>query len=257
MKKILSILPVVFIVISCTDGGGNSTAKKPVLVPDSILTERWKAIRILKDSIREGDLVVRCGNDFTSESLRDFSQQEKLYSHSGIALMHNGEMLIYSNMAGDINPNEVMRRDNVDSFLTPANNVVAGVYRYDFSKEEVEKLKTIVVSHYVNKLQFDMNFDLSSDNKMYCAEMIAKSVQQATANRILIPKSEVNDDLRQKYLKIALDKKIIPSAKSVEQREYWSIDNLYLNPHCHEVKKIIFGEPQKPIKFPTPENYKN
>jgi hypothetical protein len=87
MKKILSILPVVFIVISCTDGGGNSTSKKPVLVPDSILTERWKEIRILKDSIREGDLVVRCGNDFTSESLRDFSQQEKLYSHSGIALI--------------------------------------------------------------------------------------------------------------------------------------------------------------------------
>jgi len=102
-----------------------------------------------------------------------------------------------------------------------------------------------------------MNFDLATDNKMYCAEMIAKSIQQATDNRILVPKSEVNDDLRQKYLKIALDKKIIPSAKSVEQREYWSIDNLYLNQHCREVIKVIFGEPQKPIKFPEPENYKD
>ena len=257
MKKIITLFSIVFIVIACTDSGGNANAKKPLPLPDSVLTERWKEIRILRDSIHEGDLVVRCGNDFTSESLRDFSQQEKLYSHSGIALMHNGEMLIYSNMAGDINPDEVMRRDNVDSFLTPANNIATGVYRYDFSKEEIEKLKTIVEAHYVNKLQFDMNFDLSSDNKMYCAEMIAKSVQRATANRILIPKSEVNDDLRQKYLKIALEKKIIPSAKSVEQREYWSIDNLYLNPYCREVKKIIFGEPQKPIKFPTPENYKN
>lgn len=256
MKHILSILPIVFIIIACTDNDEIANAK-PVPLPDSVLNERWKVIKSLKDSIKEGDLVLRCGNDMTSESLRDFSQKEKLYSHSGIALMHNGEMLIYSNMAGDINPDEIMRRDNVDSFLTPANNIVAGVYRYELSDEELRKLKTIVEAHYTNKLQFDMNFDLSSDNKMYCAEMIAKSVQQATANRIMIPKSEVNDELRQKYLKIALQKKIIPSAKSVEQREYWSIDNLYLNSHCREVQKVIFGEPQKPIKFPTPENYQN
>src|SRR6185503_12353335 len=120
-------------------------------------------------------------------------------------------MLIYSNMAGDLNPDEVMRRDYVDSFLTPANNVAAGVYRYDFSKEELEKLKTIVEAHYTNKLQFDMSFDLATDNKMYCAEMIAKSVEQATANRILIPKSPITKELRQKYLKMALEKKVVPS----------------------------------------------
>jgi Permuted papain-like amidase enzyme, YaeF/YiiX, C92 family len=212
-------------------------------------------INVVADSIYEGDLVLRCGNDFTSETLRDFSQQEKLYSHSGIALMNDGIMYIYSNMAGDLNPDEVMRRDNVDSFLTPANNVAAGVYRYDISSEELQKLKAIIEDHYNKKLQFDMNFDLSTDNKMYCAEMIAKSVQQATANRIQIPKSLVNDELRQKYLKMALQKKVVPSAKSVDQREYWSIDNLYLNSHCKEIKKVIFGAPQKPVKFPTPENY--
>lgn len=255
MKKILSLLVIVFIVLSCADN--SLKEKKPVALADSVLNERWTAIKDLEDSIREGDLVVRCGNDITSESLRDFSQKEKLYSHSGIALLHDGKMFIYSNMAGDINPDEVMRRDDVDSFLTPASNVAAGVYRYDFSADELIKLKTIVEAHYTNKLQFDMNFDLATDNKMYCAEMIAKAVQQATSNRITIPKSEVNDDLRQKYLKIALDKKIIPSAKSVEQREYWSIDNLYLNPHCREVQKLIFGEPQKPIKFPAPENYQH
>lgn len=257
MKSILTVVSIIFIIIACTDNAENATLKKIVSLPDSVLKERWKAIRGLEDSIREGDLVVRCGNDITSESLRDFSQKEKLYSHSGIALMHNGEMLIYSNMAGDIDPNEVMRRDNVDSFLTPVNNIAAGIYRYDLSPEELNSLKNIVETHFSNKLQFDMNFDLATDNKMYCAEMIAKSIQQATANRILIPKSEVNDELRQKYLKIALDKKIVPSAKSVEQREYWSIDNLYLNQHCRQVQRLIFGDPQKPIRFPTPENYQN
>ena len=257
MTKNLLLLLVTILAMACSDNGDNTTAAKPTPLPDSLLKERWKVIKVVEDSIREGDLVLRCGNDFTSETLRDFSQQEKLYSHSGIALMNDGIMYIYSNMAGDLNPDEVMRRDVVDSFLTPANNIVAGVYRYDFTNEELEKLRAIVEDHYTNKLQFDMNFDLSTDNKMYCAEMIAKSVEQATANRILIPKSMVNDELRQKYLKMALQKKVIPSAKSVDQREYWSIDNLYLNPHCKEIQKVIFGDPQKPIKFPTPENYQH
>jgi len=258
MKNIISILLILFIVISCSDKGKNAQAKRIVPLPDSVLNARWKVIKALEDSIHEGDLVVRCGNDFTSESLRDFSQKEKLYSHSGIALLYNGEMLIYSNMAGDLNPDEVMRRDNVDSFLTPLTNVVAGIYRYDLSTDELNKLKSIVEAHYTNKLQFDMNFDPSTDDKMYCAEMIAKSVEQATGNRIIIPKSPITKELRDKYLKMALDKGVVPSVKSGEARkEYWSIDNLYLNPHCIEIKKVIFGEPQKPIKFPTPENYQH
>ena len=143
MKKFfLLVLPVCFL-SACNDSGEE---ENKILYPVSSLElpERWKQVKELADSIREGDLVLRCGNDMTSESLRDFSLQEKLYSHSGIALMHEGRMHIYSNMAGDINPDEIMRRDPLDSFLTPASNVVMGVYRYDFSGEEIEKLRTVI-----------------------------------------------------------------------------------------------------------------
>lgn len=257
MKKIFVIISLLFILFSCKENEGDGKSLKAPPLSEATLTERWKIISAIKDSIHEGDLVLRCGNDFTSESLRNFSQQEKLYSHSGIALMNDGVLYIYNNMAGDLNPDEVMRRDNVDSFLTPVNNIAVGVYRYDLSNDELGKLKTIILRHYNNKLQFDMNFDLATDDKMYCAEMIAKSVEQATSNRILIPRSMVNDALKQKYLKMALQKKVIPSVKSADQREYWSIDNLYLNAHCKEIKKIIFGKPQTPTKFPVPENYQH
>jgi hypothetical protein len=257
MIKISLILSVICIAVACTDSGEIADAKKQVALPDSVLTERWKVINVVKDSIREGDLVLRCGNDFISESLRDFSQREKLYSHSGLALSHNGELLIYSNMAGDINPDEIMRRDKLDSFLTPANNVATGVYRYDLSNEELQSLKSLVETHYHNKLQFDMNFDLSTDDKMYCAELIAKSLEKASGKRILFSKSTINSSLKEKYLKKLLEKKIVPSAKVAEQREYLALDNLYMNPHCRQVIKVVFGDPQKPIRFPTPENYQH
>lgn len=254
MKNVFLLFLIVYFLSACNDSGDDEN-KILYPVPSVELPARLKQVKELVDSIREGDLVLRCGNDMTSESLRDFSLQEKLYSHSGLALLHEGRMHIYSNMAGDINPDEIMRRDPVDSFLTPVNNVVMGVYRFDFSGEEIEKLRSVILEYYQRKLRFDMNFDLTTDDKMYCAEMIAKAVGKATGNRITFSKSMVNDDLRNKYLKMALQKKVIPSKKAANQREYLSIDNLYINPHCREVKKYIFGAPQKPIKFPTPENY--
>ena len=255
MKKAFPILFSIFI-LSCADNRKTLKEIKTVLT-DSVLQARWKDVGAVKDSIREGDLILRCGNDFISESLSDFSQQEKLYSHSGIALMNEGTMYVYSNMAGNINPDEIIRRDKVDSFISPANNVALGIYRYDLTKDELEKLKSIVLDHYANKLQFDMNFDLSTDDKMYCAEMIAKSVGQATNNRISFSKSLITPVLKSKYMKKLLDNKVIPSAKIADQREYLALDNLYINPHCRQIAKVIFGKPQTPTKFPVPENYEH
>lgn len=257
MKKNILILLLLFFVVACTDHGDDSKAFKSVALDDSVVKERWKIIHTIKDSIRDGDLILRCGNDLTSASFRDFSQQEKLYSHSGIALKYDRIMYVYSNMAGDINPSEIMRRDEVDSFLTPANNVAVGVYRYDITNEELRKLKAIINDHYVNELGFDMNFNLATDDRMYCAEMIAKTVESATNNRIIFSKSLINEELKGKYLKKLLERKIVPSAKMANQKEYYALDNLYLNPYCREVSKIIFGKPTTPIKFPAPENYQH
>jgi hypothetical protein len=213
MKKNIFLLSLAFIAFACTDNGEKRSAKEPAPLPDSLLKERWKLIKTMKESIREGDLVLRCGNDFISESLSDFSQKEKLYSHSGVAMVDNGTMYIYSNMAGDINPDEIMRRDVVDSFITPVHSIAVGIYRYDIATTELEKLRAIVHTHYINKLQFDMNFDLATDDKMYCAEMIAKAVESATNKRIIFSKSLINDELKGKYLKKLLQRKIVPSEK--------------------------------------------
>ena len=90
MKKYSFILFSAFIAFACNVNGDNESAKIPSPISDSLLNERWKMIHVVADSIREGDLVLRCGNDLISESLSDFSQKEKLYSHSGVAMMDNG-----------------------------------------------------------------------------------------------------------------------------------------------------------------------
>lgn len=254
--KIFTIHIIVLMVFS---GCADSTSNSPEFanhVSAEELDKRWATIRTAIKQIRDGDLVLRCGNDQASGSLRDFNQKDIVFSHSGIAIKTDSGIYIYHNMAGEMNPDEIMRYDPVDSFLSPVQNTAIGIYRYALSADEVKLLRTLIISHYNNKLMFDMNFDLSTDEKMYCSEMIAKSVSGITNNRIRFSTSQVNEQLKERYLKMALQKNVIPSETAAEQREYLAIDDLYLNHFCKEIFKMIFQDIAMPQQFPTPEEYK-
>src|SRR5205085_3574355 len=45
----------------------------------------FQTIQQAKHLVGQGDMILRTGNDFTSESLRRLSTKDKTYSHCGIA----------------------------------------------------------------------------------------------------------------------------------------------------------------------------
>lgn len=250
-KLILWLVTASMVLPGCFSRNDRDSAKQDL--SDNELDARWSEVKQATALIREGDLLLRCGNDQTSATLRDFSHKDKTFSHSGIALRVDGEIYVYHNMAGNLNPDEVVRKDKVDSFFNPANNVAIGIYRYDMKEDEVQRMRDTILKYYDQKLLFDMNFDLETDDRMYCAEMLAKAITRASNQRIQFPLSMVNDDLRKKYTKLALRNKVIPSVKAAEQREYLAIDDLYLNPFCKKVYTKKFEENTGTFFIPSPE----
>jgi hypothetical protein len=253
IRTIICCVCVCLLLTNC--GGSDDEPFKPREAPTGLtLAERWEVVNASMDSVMEGDLITRCGNDYMSYTLRDFSQTDPMYSHTGLALRgEDGILYVYHNMGERLNPDEPMRRERVDSFLTPVNNIAYGVYRYDFNAEELANLKTIVVGHHKNGLRFDMNFDLETEDKMYCSEMIAKSIIKATNGRITFKTNVMNNELKRKYLKMALREKALPSREAGDVRQYYGIDNLYLVPQCKQVMKHIFALNTGPMIIPSPE----
>ena len=195
-------------------------------------TETLLSIKQSKLFLKDGDLVTRSDDDFESLTLQNFSQKDRTYSHSGIAFKEDSGFMIYHSMAGLENPNGACRKEPFDSFVNPVKKTGFGIFQYQLSTAETERLHLVLQQNYQSKKPFDMSFNLKTDDSLYCSEMIAKGLQHATNGRIKIPTSFLHN--------------FKPKIMGYQPRrffktfEYIGIDDLYMNPFCKEITRVKF-----------------
>ena len=178
-----------------------------------------KAIRhilVHEKNIKTGDLVTRTGADFTSESLRNLCRRDKTYSHCGIASWENDSLYVYHAMGGEWNPDEKLRRDTWLQFAEPYTNRGFGHYSFSLTAKATDSLLKEVQRLYKNGMSFDMKFDLSTDEKMYCAEFIAKTFERAIPGFAPFNRSKI------------------------EQFEFIGVDDLFLHPLSKKIAATVY-----------------
>ena len=159
---------------------------------------------------------MRTGNDFTSDMLEQLCLTDKTYSHCGIASIENDSIFVYHAIGGEWNPDEKLRRDPFELFCNPYENRGIGIFRFDLDKMEMNRLDSVVKAWYKEGRRFDMKFDLSTDDRLYCAEFVTKAIEAATNHQITFSTTTIN-----KFV-------------------YVAPDDLFLNTHCAERKRLRF-----------------
>ena len=210
----------VFFQISCR----NSTSDYPKWVftrEDSLLEEQknvraFAQISQVSKIINTGDLVLRTGNDFTSQSLKSLNQRDQTYSHCGIASMEHDSLFVYHSLGGEWNPNQRIRRDPLEVFAEPYSNRGMGVYSFSLPAKAISNLIITVRKLYEMGIMFDMKFDLKSNDHMYCAEFVYKSFLMSVGGQLQFRTSHIGNF------------------------EFVGVDDLFLEPHCHVQKKILY-----------------
>lgn len=169
-----------------------------------------------KSWIKTGDLIVRTGNDFTSESLRSLNQRDKTYSHCGIASIEHDTVFVYHALGGEWNPDQKIRRDILPVFAEPYSNRGIGIYRYALSAADIQSLMVTVKNLYSMGIMFDMKFDLQTNDRMYCAEFVYKAYLMGTSGKLQFSTSHIGDFT------------------------FVGVDDLFLQPLCTLQKKILY-----------------
>ncbi len=141
--------------------------------------------------LRDGDLVLRTGADAISVMLRQMNLRDKTYSHCGIVMIENGYPFVYHSIGGEDNPDERLRRDSASFFFSPVYNERLGVARLDLQPGQIEQLRQITQRYFAARVPFDMDFDLQTDDRLYCAEFVYKSVREATGDTSYFDKTKL------------------------------------------------------------------
>ncbi len=179
-KRCCIFLFIALMIVSCSEETDKISGKSELQTTD---VQRNKVL--IDSSIRflaDGFVVLRKGNDVISDIFSKLNKTDRSFSHCGIAFFENDEWYVYHSIGGEDNPNQKIRRDPFEKFVIPSDNKGFGICDLSLKYQEVHKLHAIVDSFYQKEIPFDMQFDLESNDRLYCAEMVYKAIQMATEN---------------------------------------------------------------------------
>lgn len=218
-RIILLILPLVFILggwiilhSKCIAENAQPSSTLERMVNKDNLNAIDSGIRMLKT----GDVVVRTGNDITSYMLCKVNWRDKTYSHCGLVVVENGYPFVYHSIGGEDNPDELLRRDSASFWFSPQNNLGYGIVRLDMPNDREEILVKQIKQFYKERKKFDMDFDLATDDRFYCAEFVSKTICLATGDSSFF------------------------TPTSVLGYRYMGIDDIFLSKHANFVCQIRY-----------------
>jgi hypothetical protein len=194
-----------------------AAGKKESPVSPALLASAYQTIDSAKRSLRNGDIIFRNGRDEVSQAARTMNRKDTSYSHCGLVFIEQDSVFVYHALGGQYNPGQKLRRELLESFCSPAENNAFGLYRYNLGDRETAKLKQAVDTYYRAGLKFDMYFNYSSDDVMYCAEFVFKSLNQAV------------NGAYSKYVRMDT----LPYGVTT--------DDIYLNENCRLIRRQQFG----------------
>lgn len=177
----------------------------------SKLIETSVDIPVLK--LRSGDIVLRDGKSFISQVFRNFSMTDKRYSHAGIVYISNGRTYVCHVVAAEGKRSNKIRLEPISSFCNPTDNTAFAIYRSSINTNVVD---SVLIEYFKKRVSFDNDFDLKSDDKMYCTELVYKVLTAANRN--------------EKFINLSHESGV----------DYVACDNLYLNPKTKLIYSHIY-----------------
>jgi len=211
MGKISIALFVLSLLIASGFKTRNIFGREHILLCPAENQALWLKAKPDFSQLKSGDLIFRHGRGFISNALMSLGQREKKYSHAGIITVENGNVFVYHAIGGEQNISNKLRKDRLDVFCSPESVHAFGIYRSDLNKKQIATVIDKADTYFEAGLEFDTEFDLLSDDKMYCTEFIYKLISVIPGN--------------QNYI----------SLSAVGNKHYIACDDLYLNPHFKKI----------------------
>ncbi len=150
-------------------------------------------LEISRLSLQGGDLIFRRGTSVESQIVLLTDQNSK-YSHVGMIYKINGKLFVIHTVPkeNDDDPGYI-KFESIDEFLSEEKAARVGIYRLiQKSPDKINSASSYAYNCYIEKYCFDNNYNLMTDTRLYCTELIWKAYKQAGVDLVCNRLKDIN-----------------------------------------------------------------
>jgi len=164
---------MIVLMVFATGNGTDSSANRALYD----LRVNWMLNNV---KFRSGDLIFRRGKSFESEAVL-LTDRNSRYSHVGLLFLLKGKPYVIHAVPYETGQGrDEMKCEELGSFISFDKASRAAVYRVGgMSDAGLEKAVGWAKKAFDTRVEFDGDYSLVSDDKLYCTELIWKSYRAA------------------------------------------------------------------------------
>lgn len=132
-------------------------------------------------NLKTGDLICRYGTDIISYMLQQSNPRKKWYSHCGILIDSNQKYWVVHIMG-----NGGVKIETIENFCDPSVASKIGIYRYAIADSLRKTMREKARALLTQSISFDFEFDLQTNNKLYCSELVWTLLPNTIKNSVTI-----------------------------------------------------------------------
>lgn len=125
--------------------------------------------------LQNGDLILRCGKS-TESYIVHLADNTSEFTHIGIIRIENNIPYVIHAVP---HKNKVVQKETFQAFVNPKNTSSYAIYRTNYNTNILTKVVNEAQNFYLKKYTFDNEYDLNTDTKLYCSELIQKAFKSA------------------------------------------------------------------------------
>lgn len=129
-------------------------------------------------TLRSGDIIFRRGPSLESQAVVTFDGGA-VFSHVGIVVCQDGVTQVIHVVPAEGGP-DITKTEPVEEYLRSDRALAAKAYRViSENPSQIKQAVEIAKDYARHQVPFDNNFDLASDDALYCTELVWRAYQKA------------------------------------------------------------------------------